>query len=79
MGGLTHAHSVAYTGADYEEVRQDGGRAVSASSAHPAGLADVPLEAEGEKIAWEARPPAQVLYHDYARWDHPQVRARHLV
>ncbi|KAF7986998.1 hypothetical protein HWV62_79 [Athelia sp. TMB] len=66
--------SVAYTGAEYEEVRQDGGRA--AAQAHPAGLADVPLPPsalEGEKIEWEKRPPAQVLYHDYARWDHPQV------
>ncbi|KAF7979219.1 hypothetical protein HWV62_43170 [Athelia sp. TMB] len=69
--------SVAYTGAEYEEVRQDGGRAASYS--HPAGLADVPLVGEGGgeggKIEWEARPPAQVLYHDYARWDHPQVRS----
>ncbi|KAF7979232.1 hypothetical protein HWV62_43196 [Athelia sp. TMB] len=64
--------SVTYSGTDYEEVRQDGGRA--SAQPHPAGLAYVPLppSEDKDKIAWVRDPPARVAYHDYAWWHEPE-------
>ncbi|KAF7975444.1 hypothetical protein HWV62_9583 [Athelia sp. TMB] len=68
--------SVTYSGDDYAEVRQDGGRLPG--TAHPAHVAYRPLPAPGEdtQIQWARAPPAQVAYHDYAWWHAPEVRVR---
>ena len=68
--------SVAYSGDDYAEVCQDGGRLPGTK--HPAHIEYRPLPAPGEEtqIRWVREPPAQVLYHDYAWWHETDVRVR---
>ncbi|KAF7969576.1 hypothetical protein HWV62_26879 [Athelia sp. TMB] len=64
--------SVTYSGHNYAEVRQDGGRLPG--TAHPAHVAYRPLPAPGEdtQIQCVRAPPAQVAYHNYAWWHAPE-------